>query len=119
MKKTINLIGVGENWDGERLIKKKYPQCNLLGIDPGATKNRKIVESIPNSRFIQAAVSDKETNLTIYEKDNGEYAYQEGKAVNFIELLKRENHGKMIDFMSLDAEGAEFSIFPLLFRKFL
>lgn len=94
------------------------PKTEYIGIDPGASKNRQLVESVPNSRFINAAVSDKSTNLTIYEKDNGEYAYQEGTVVSFIELMKRENGDKLIDFMSLDAEGAEFALFPLLFRKF-
>lgn len=90
-----------------------------MGIDPGATINKPLVESIPNSRFVHAAVSDKQTNETVYGKDKGEYAYRDVKVVNFIELIARENQGRLVDFMSVDIEGAEFSLLPLLHSAFI
>lgn len=96
-----------------------YPQCKFLGIDPGATVNRQLVESIPNSRFIHAAVSDRDSkNQTMYAKDNGEYAYKNSRVVNFIDLMTTENQGRLVDFLSLDAEGAEFALLPLLHCEF-
>ncbi|KAI6210052.1 hypothetical protein M3Y96_00286400 [Aphelenchoides besseyi] len=109
---------VGEVWDGEKLIRKKYPQCSLLGVDPGATINRRLVESMNNSRFVHAAVSDRASRTEIYGKDNGTYVYQQNKVVSFVDLLARENGAKLVDFMSIDAEGAEFSLLPILHREF-
>ncbi|KAI6210034.1 Methyltransf-21 domain-containing protein [Aphelenchoides besseyi] len=110
-------IGVGEVWDGEKLIRKKYPQCSLLGVDPGATINRRLVESMNNSRFVHAAVSDRASRTEIYGKDNGTYVYQQNKVVSFVDLLARENGAKLVDFMSIDAEGAEFSLLPILHHE--
>lgn len=113
------MLGVGEVWDGEKLIQQKYPQCTFLGIDPGASINRKLVESISNSRFIHAGVSDHDENGTVYGKDNGEYEFKKVKLVNFVNLMMQENQGKLVDFLSIDAEGAEFAILPLIHCKFL
>lgn len=65
-----SLSGVGEVWNGEKVVQKMYPQCTLLGVDPGASVNKELVESLPNSRFVHAAVGDISTNLTIYTKGN-------------------------------------------------
>jgi hypothetical protein len=128
----LHCLGVGEVWDGERLIQKKYPQCSFLGVDPSAAVNKQLVEALPNSRFIQAALSDKESNVEIYEKgeffqfnliqvlsENGTYAHLQGNVVDFIEFMDQENGFRLVDFMSIDAEGAEFALLPLLHRKFL
>jgi hypothetical protein len=50
--------------------------------------------------------------------DKGEYAHYEGEAVNFLNLMERENKGQLVDFLSLDAEGAEYALLPLLHSGF-
>jgi hypothetical protein len=51
-------LGIGGSWTGEKALRKKYPQCKMLGIDPNEALSRGVVESDPNSRFILAAVGE-------------------------------------------------------------
>ncbi|KAI6185732.1 Iron/zinc purple acid phosphatase-like protein [Aphelenchoides besseyi] len=51
-------LGVGGSWSGEIALRRKYPQCKMLGVDPVESLSRAVVESDPNSRFILAAVGE-------------------------------------------------------------
>ena len=74
---------------------------------------------MPNSRFIHAAVSDRNANNpAIFINDKGNYVKQNANVVDFVELLKNENRGRLVDYLSIDAEGAEFALLPLLHCEF-
>ncbi|KAI6198575.1 Methyltransf-21 domain-containing protein [Aphelenchoides besseyi] len=103
-------VGVGGVWDGEKSLRNKYPQCELLGIDP-SYENHRIVESIPRSTFLHAALHEKGGNLSADLLDDK--GYYRGKVVPhrpFYEVLIQTTNGHTIDFMTIDTEGAEFSL---------
>jgi hypothetical protein len=68
-------LGVGGSWNGEKALRRKYPQCRMLGkyyelsaknlllpgVDSIKYKSKAIVESDPNSRFVQALLVDEKT----------------------------------------------------------
>ncbi|KAI6209095.1 hypothetical protein M3Y96_00184600 [Aphelenchoides besseyi] len=60
-------LGVGHDWEVEKKMQQKYPQCQFLGVDP-IEENRKLVEAEPNSRFIHAAVAatNKNKSAVVY-----------------------------------------------------
>ncbi|KAI6237602.1 Methyltransf-21 domain-containing protein [Aphelenchoides besseyi] len=112
-------FGVGGSWDGEKALRRKYPQCRMTGVDPVGELSRGVVESDPNSRFILAAVSDHGGNQNAHVK-GANFAYAQKNKIPhraFTELLMNENEGRVIDFMTIDVEGAEFVLMKDLHRK--
>ncbi|KAI6220868.1 hypothetical protein M3Y99_01582900 [Aphelenchoides fujianensis] len=113
-------MGVGGSWDGEKALRRKYPQCKMMGVDPTEELSRAVVESDPNSRFIHAAVSDvggQQQALIKDVKTGGEGTFMNRKTFphrSFAELLMNENEGRTVDFMTIDIEGAEFTLFRVL-----
>ncbi|KAI6174833.1 Methyltransf-21 domain-containing protein [Aphelenchoides bicaudatus] len=112
-------LGVGGSWDGEKALRRKYPQCRMLGVDPVEGLSRSVVESDPNSRFILAAVSDKDENQDawIKNKDSQYTGNQKIKHRALTELLMNENQGRVVDFMTMDVEGAEFPLLKVLHKQ--
>ncbi|KAI6237942.1 hypothetical protein M3Y95_00318200 [Aphelenchoides besseyi] len=112
-------FGVGGSWDGEKALRRKYPQCRMTGVDPVEELSRAVVESDPNSRFILAAVSDVAGEAEALIKD-ANFAYAQQKKVPhraLTELLMNQNQGRVIDFMTIDVEGAEFRLLKELQEK--
>ncbi|KAI6234865.1 hypothetical protein M3Y99_00749900 [Aphelenchoides fujianensis] len=73
-------FGVGGSWDGEKALRRKYPQCKMTGVDPTEALSRAVVESDPNSRFVHAAISDvpeKRAELPVICQWNVEIHYAE------------------------------------------
>lgn len=112
-------MGVGGMWDVEQLIQKKYPQCNFLGVDPDE-EYRKLVESNPRTKYVTAAVYEKAGNFSASVLCNKGGYYPEfirhEAFADLVNMVGNEN-GKTVDFMSIDIEGAEFSILRLLHGK--
>ncbi|KAI6186011.1 hypothetical protein M3Y98_00086600 [Aphelenchoides besseyi] len=112
-------LGVGGSWDGEKALRQKYPQCRMTGVDPVEELSRAVVESDPNSRYILAAVSDVAGDGEALIKD-ANFAYAQQKKVPhraLTELLMNRNQGRVIDFMTIDVEGAEFRLLKEIHRK--
>ncbi|KAI6198855.1 Hexosyltransferase [Aphelenchoides besseyi] len=108
-------LGVGHDWEAEKKMQKKYPQCQFLGVDP-IKENRKLVEAEPNSRFVLAALSDTVGNKSalVYDKD---YENRNFNHRAFIEFLATENKGELVDFMTMDIEGPEFLLLKEMHHK--
>ncbi|KAI6237961.1 Methyltransf-21 domain-containing protein [Aphelenchoides besseyi] len=108
-------LGVGHDWEAEKKMQKRYPQCRFLGVDP-IKENQKLVEAEPNSRFVLAALSDTVGNKSalVYDKDYENRNYNHRA---FIEFLATENKGKLIDFMTMDIEGPEFLLMKEMHHK--
>ncbi|KAI6220953.1 hypothetical protein M3Y99_01578400 [Aphelenchoides fujianensis] len=77
----------------------------------------------PFNRFIHAAVSDvggQQQALIKDVKTGGEGTFMNRKTFphrSFAELLMNENEGRTVDFMTIDIEGAEFTLFRVLHQK--
>ncbi|KAI6234863.1 hypothetical protein M3Y99_00749700 [Aphelenchoides fujianensis] len=112
-------FGVGGSWDGEKSLRRKYPQCKMMGVEPIEPLSRSVVESDPNSRFVHAAISDVPSSKTalVRDKSGTIIGKTEFKVRNFAELLMNENEGRTVDFMTIDVEGAEFPIMRMLHEK--
>ncbi|KAI6233086.1 hypothetical protein M3Y99_00950900 [Aphelenchoides fujianensis] len=116
-------FGVGGSWDGEKALRRKYPQCKMTGVDPTEALSRAVVESDPNSRFIHAAVSDTggdQKALIKSVKAAGAGTFMNRTTFPhraFAELLMNENEGRTVDFMTIDIEGAEFTLLRVLHEK--
>ncbi|KAI6198822.1 Methyltransf-21 domain-containing protein [Aphelenchoides besseyi] len=108
-------LGIGMDWSVEKKMQRKYPQCQFLGVDP-IEENRKIVEAESNSRFVLAAVSNTIENKTASVLTK-KYVNREIAHRAFIELLATENKGKLIDFLTIDIEGPEFTLLKDLHNK--
>ncbi|KAI6212689.1 hypothetical protein M3Y94_00057400 [Aphelenchoides besseyi] len=108
-------LGIGMDWTVEQKMQRKYPQCQFLGVDP-IEANRAIVEAEPNSRFVLAAVSNTVENKTASVL-TGKYVNREITHRSFVELLATENKGKLIDFMTIDIEGPEFTLLKEMHNK--
>lgn len=83
----------------------------MMGVDMADQPNQQIVESDPNSRFFHALISDKDGGSSA---PAGKLRYR-----SMPELLMNENDGKVIDFMNIDLEGAEYALIDILNSEFL
>ncbi|KAI6204363.1 hypothetical protein M3Y94_00665700 [Aphelenchoides besseyi] len=114
-------LGVGGSWDGEKALRRKYPQCKMLGVDPVESLSRAVVESDPNSRFVRAAVGELgkkyDAHIKSVNKVDGYAKKEEFPHRALTELLMNENEGRTVDFMTIDVEGAEFGLLRVLNQK--
>lgn len=109
---------MGRTWRAEQALRNRYPQCDFVGIDP-KEENRAVVESIPRSRFFHKALHEKSGRFRASVLgQNGYYNQTEDHLAFSIALMQNAN-GHMIDFLTLDTEGGEFSLLKTLHSEFL
>lgn len=89
------------------------PKCDFLGVDP-VYEAGVVYEKI--GRFIHAAIGPTE-NATIEASvfKNQYYVMRNVTSITFRNILEKINTN-IIDFLLLDAEGAEYAIIPDLIR---
>ena len=61
---NIYTLGVGQDYGGEVRVWNRYPQCNMTAVDPMPEINKEIVERVPNARFIEATIGERDGNYT-------------------------------------------------------
>uniref|UniRef100_A0A915KRT0 Methyltransferase FkbM domain-containing protein n=1 Tax=Romanomermis culicivorax TaxID=13658 RepID=A0A915KRT0_ROMCU len=103
-------IGIGNDIGAEKELKKLIPNCQFIGTDP-IVESGKIYDNI--GRYLNIAVSDSNGTIEASVLANGTYQSRNVTAQNFNDLLV-ELKEPVIDFLFLDAEGAEYQIMPLL-----
>uniref|UniRef100_A0A915HGX4 Methyltransferase FkbM domain-containing protein n=1 Tax=Romanomermis culicivorax TaxID=13658 RepID=A0A915HGX4_ROMCU len=106
---------IGEDIEAERKVKAYFPNCTFVGADP-IYKSGKIYEEI--GHFLNVAVTDKNGTVTASVYENQNYQDKNVQSIDFYSILQYMNSSN-IDFFFLDAEGAEYPIFPLLKRNLL
>ncbi|KAI6187564.1 Methyltransf-21 domain-containing protein [Aphelenchoides besseyi] len=111
-------LGIGGDFSGETTLHNRWPQCQITGVDPEVKLNRKIVERVPKSRFIAAAVAENSGTYKAMVKDT-DRKYKEIKIPHrqFTEFMNEHNRKeRTIDLMIIDVEGAEFGIMRRLIK---
>lgn len=103
-------LGIGGDIKAEEKLRDLLPNCKFYGADP-ISKHGRIFERI--GKYFNFGVSGDESGIHRASVliENGEYGYEDVMTVNFAEFL--DIHAKIdkIDFLWIDAEGAEYSIF--------
>ncbi|KAI6237952.1 Methyltransf-21 domain-containing protein [Aphelenchoides besseyi] len=91
-------LGVGHDWEAEKKMQKRYPQCRFLGVDP-IKENQKLVEAEPNSRFVLAALSDTVGNKSalVYDKDYENRNYNHRAFIEFFGDRKQRQTNRLHD----------------------
>ncbi|KAI1697269.1 methyltransferase fkbM domain-containing protein [Ditylenchus destructor] len=116
---NIVTLGIGQDVVAESTLSQRYPQCHFLGADPDGEANKAIFLSVPNSRYVEAAVAGKsgtysgsflQRNITIERIYKPKSRYHMG----FADFLKKYNQGQLIDLLLMDNEGGEYGIFDVM-----
>uniref|UniRef100_A0A914QG11 Methyltransferase FkbM domain-containing protein n=1 Tax=Panagrolaimus davidi TaxID=227884 RepID=A0A914QG11_9BILA len=96
------------------------PQSTFLGFDPNPNYSN-LFTDVLGGKFVKATVSGKNEKITTRELKEGglgQYAPVVDKQAQSAAELIETYHGsdKIIDFLSVDVEGAEYSIFERLIK---
>uniref|UniRef100_A0A915KV81 Methyltransferase FkbM domain-containing protein n=1 Tax=Romanomermis culicivorax TaxID=13658 RepID=A0A915KV81_ROMCU len=101
---------IGNDIKAEKALKKLIPDSRFIGTDP-IVESGQVYEEI--GRYLDIAVGDSTGIIEASVLLNGTYQIKNVTAESFNDLLARLKE-PIIDFLFLDAEGAEYQIMPLL-----
>jgi len=110
----VEILGIGADIKAERELQQLFPKCSFLGVDP-VYEAGKIYEQL-GGPFVHAAIW-KEDNGTLEASvfKNEWYVTRNVTTIRFETVLDMVR-GKVIDFLFMDAEGAEYAVLPHLTR---
>lgn len=106
-------VGVGNDIEAEKILRSLNPKCKFYGVDP-TYESGSVYTQI--GRFIQTAVSDKDGAIESNILSATAYVKKKVESTNFFSILNLTN-SNVVDYLFFDAEGAEYSIIPLLNRN--
>ena len=109
----------------------KYPQAEILAIEPDSSNFEMVIKNTskyPNVKRIQSAIWGKTTHLKIKNPETEKWAFEviettkneEGafEAFSIQDLIDRMNW-ETVDFLKLDIEGSEMSVFKSGYESWL
>lgn len=109
----------------------KYPQAEILAIEPDSSNFEMVIKNTskyPNVKRIQSAIWGKTTHLKIKNPETEKWAFEviettknEGgafEAFSIQDLIDRMNW-EAVDFLKLDIEGSEMSVFKSGYESWL
>uniref|UniRef100_A0A915NFW8 Methyltransferase FkbM domain-containing protein n=1 Tax=Meloidogyne floridensis TaxID=298350 RepID=A0A915NFW8_9BILA len=118
---NVVTMGVGQHIEAELELKKYYPKCNFLALDPVAEVNADLVEKQLNGTFIERVIT-AEDSYTANKKAN--IWNSQGKSqfdgnfdeisIGFFDFFEFYSDKSVIDLLLIDVEGTEFAILQLL-----
>ncbi|KAI6171844.1 hypothetical protein M3Y98_00907300 [Aphelenchoides besseyi] len=110
---------VGGDFTGETQLQSRHPQCRFLSIDP-EPQNRKLVESLPRSRFVETAAGSRDGMQNAQFRDGaGKPPIRRKTQHTDVVKLLIDNYAQnaIIDLMFINTKGAEYEIFPYIARN--
>uniref|UniRef100_A0A915J922 Methyltransferase FkbM domain-containing protein n=1 Tax=Romanomermis culicivorax TaxID=13658 RepID=A0A915J922_ROMCU len=107
--------GIGGDFEAEKKVKNYFPNCTFIGADPSYQSGKPFQDI---GQFINVAVTDKNGTVTSLVLENSTYVNKQVRSIDFYTMLQYTNTTD-IDFFFLDIEGGEYSIIPLLSKKYL
>lgn len=106
---TVITIGIGDDIEAEKQLKFRIPSCRFFGADPSSVAGDAYKEL---GHFVQAAISDTDGYQTAkINIGKNRYSDQKVKSTSLLTLLQMISVS-VIDFLFLDAEGAEYKLMP-------
>lgn len=108
---TLITVGIGNDIEAERKLLSRVPGCLLYGADPIFTTGQ-VYKQI--GQLFTLGILDKRINSTALVADNHAYHRRIIEHVGFVEFIQNYAGISHVDFLFLDAEGAEYKILPLL-----
>lgn len=121
-------IGIKNGASVEQQIKKLLPQCECIGAEPIASlasaykivgKYNVVAVGNDNGKLACLFYNTKHyvgfKSLTVYDKDTGLSSTVNATSVHFIAyVLMQASNWDVVDYLILDAEGAEEDILSLI-----
>ncbi|KAI6224170.1 hypothetical protein M3Y95_00854700 [Aphelenchoides besseyi] len=114
-----SIPGVGGDFTGEAQLQSRHPHCRFLAIDPDPA-NRKLVESLPRSRFVETAAGSRDGMQNAQFRDGvGRPPIRRKTQHTDVVKLLIDNYAQnaIIDLMLINTKGAEYEIFPYIARN--
>lgn len=112
---TVVTLGIGNDIGSEMMLKEQIPSCKFYGADP-IYDSGKIYEKIGS--FYNMAVGSKDGTMPASVFEKGYYITKSVPYLSFEKFLKLTNVSH-IDYLFIDAEGAEYGIMHFLETAFL
>uniref|UniRef100_A0A915L053 Methyltransferase FkbM domain-containing protein n=1 Tax=Romanomermis culicivorax TaxID=13658 RepID=A0A915L053_ROMCU len=104
------MVGVGNDIEAEQKLSRLLPQCKFFGAD-AIYETGRVFEKV--GTFFHTAVGSGNRTIHARVLTNETYENMDLKSTDFYELLAMTG-AQMIDYLLLDAEGAEYSILSML-----
>jgi len=98
----------------EKHLLETFPKCRVVGIDP-IFEAGQIFREIGEFRRTSVGKSGSLNIIEASVHKNGSYVMKNVTSMPFDQILQKLNV-EMIDFLLLDAEGAEYNVIPALKR---
>uniref|UniRef100_A0AC34FRE5 Methyltransferase FkbM domain-containing protein n=1 Tax=Panagrolaimus sp. ES5 TaxID=591445 RepID=A0AC34FRE5_9BILA len=100
-------VGIGGDDQVEKLFKEKYPNCQIFGVEASPDQYANF-ESY--GTVIPYGVGVKNSNITLTLRSNDNYVEKIVEVLAFSDLLDNFVKSRLIHYMTIDIEGAEFDI---------
>lgn len=108
---TVVTLGVGNEVTYETNLQQKYPSCRFYGADP-YPETGEVFKKV-GKIFYTAIDNVTSTADNLWVLRNGSYGWQNGVRVTSLgEFIRDMAQVKLVHYMSMDVEGAEYRIIP-------
>lgn len=107
---NVVTLGIGNDIQAEKRLQKLVPSCRFFGADP-IEQSGKVYREI--GTYYQTAVGVKDGSHIASVLVNGSYSKQIVTYTSIENFLKQIKI-KHVDYLIMDAEGAEYGLLPLL-----
>uniref|UniRef100_A0A914EGI5 Methyltransferase FkbM domain-containing protein n=1 Tax=Acrobeloides nanus TaxID=290746 RepID=A0A914EGI5_9BILA len=113
---TCNVItlGIGNDVEAEKSLKKLHPTCSFIGVDPDNATNQDLYEKDLGGKFIHAAVGGTGNDIHKLDPKGGGYYNTKFPQMEFKKFLKEYANFPLIDMIIIDAEFSEYLMLPIL-----
>ncbi|KAF7633601.1 Methyltransf_21 domain-containing protein [Meloidogyne graminicola] len=123
---AVVTMGIGQTVDAEIELKRIYPQCTFLALDPVSEVNENLVKNKLNGTFVQRVIAAEDSYTANIKppfiwntegKSEFNKSYNE-LSIGFFDFFQIYNSKPVIDLLIIDVEGSEFAIFQLLAEQY-
>ncbi|GMT11876.1 hypothetical protein PFISCL1PPCAC_3173, partial [Pristionchus fissidentatus] len=111
---TVLTIGVGNDINAEKSFREVQPNTRFFGADPISQINRKLYSTL--GQFFPVAIGNETKMGFAYVLKNGFYRGETLLHLDFVVFIKHFMKMSTIDHLWIDAEGAEYGMFPMFSR---